>query len=92
MTEFTPWPADLADLYRRKGYWIGRPLCAGVEAQARERPEATAIICGDRRISYGALDRAACDLAARLARDGHGRGDRALVHLPNVAEDRKSVV
>lgn len=86
MTEFTPWPEDLAALYRRKGYWIGRPLCAALEEQARTRPEATAVICGQRRIGYGALDRAASDLAARLAADGFGPGDRALVQLPNVAE------
>lgn len=84
--DFTPWPDDLARRYRRKGYWTGQPLTAGVEAQAARRPEAVAIICGARRISYAALDRRAAALAARLAARGFGHGDTALVQLPNVAE------
>lgn len=86
MIEFTPWPEDLARHYRASGYWIGRPLSAGIEAQAKARPEATAIICGARRVSYADLDRAAGALAGRLARAGLGHGDTALVQLPNVAE------
>ena len=86
MIDFTRWPEDLARHYRARGHWIGRPLSAGVEAQARARPDATALICGTREISYAALDRAATNLAARLAAQGLGRGDTALVQLPNVAE------
>ena len=86
MTEFTPWPADLAELYRRKGYWIGRPLCAAIKDQASRQPDAIAVICGNRRISYDAMERAATVLASRLAAEGFGHGDRALVQLPNVAE------
>ena len=26
MIEFTPWPDDLAQRYRARGYWIDRPL------------------------------------------------------------------
>lgn len=86
MIEFTRWPDDLAARYRARGYWIGRPLCAAVEVQARDRPEAPAILCGGRRISYADLDGAAGRLAARLAAQGLGHGDTALVQLPNVAE------
>lgn len=86
MIEFTPWPRPLARLYRQRGYWIGRSLCAAVEGHARADPDRTAIICGDRRISYGRLDRSAAILAARLSAQGLGRGDTAIVQLPNVAE------
>ena len=86
MIEFTPWPEELAQIYRQRGYWIGRPLCAGMEAQASARPEATAIICKGRQVSYAELDRAATNLAAYLSGRGLGHGDTALVQLPNVAE------
>ncbi|SNT76298.1 (2,3-dihydroxybenzoyl)adenylate synthase [Paracoccus seriniphilus] len=86
MIEFTKWPKELADLYRQRGYWAGKPLCAAVERQARLRPEAVAIICGNRQITYSAFDRAATNLAARLANVGLGQGDTALVQLPNSAE------
>jgi 2,3-dihydroxybenzoate-AMP ligase len=86
MIEFTHWPQDLAQRYRDRGYWQGRSLAAGMEAQAAQNPDATAIICGDRSISYARLDRAASALAGHLARTGLGHGDTALVHLPNRAE------
>ncbi len=86
MIEFTPWPPELAERYRRRGYWIGRPLCAAVEAHARLRPDAIALICGKRRITYAQLDCAAANLAARLSAQGLRCGDTALVQLPNIAE------
>lgn len=86
MSEFTEWPQEFADLYRQRGYWAGQPLSAAVERQARTRPDQTAIICGERHISYGEFDALSCNLAAYLARAGLGQGDRALVQLPNVAE------
>ena len=46
MTDFTPWPDDLAQRYRQKGYWLDAPLTRGLETQARQRPEACAIRCG----------------------------------------------
>ncbi|WP_138466696.1 (2,3-dihydroxybenzoyl)adenylate synthase [Poseidonocella sp. HB161398] len=86
LVAFERWPAHLADRYRARGYWLGKPLCHGAEAQARHRPGATAILCGDRAVSYGDLDAQARALAARLAQAGFGHGDTALVQLPNVAE------
>ncbi|WP_134681712.1 (2,3-dihydroxybenzoyl)adenylate synthase [Paracoccus ravus] len=86
MIEFTPWPEDLAQSYRDRGYWLGRSLAAGLEAQAARNPDATAILCGARHISYGQLERAARALATHLCRTGLGHGDTALVHLPNRAE------
>ncbi|RLL71951.1 (2,3-dihydroxybenzoyl)adenylate synthase [Paenirhodobacter hankyongi] len=86
MTDFTPWPDDLAQRYRQKGYWLDAPLTRGLDAQVRSRPEACAILCGARAISYGALDRMATALARRLLARGLRPGDRALVQLPNRAE------
>lgn len=86
MIEFSRWPAEFADRYRSKGYWIDQPLTRGFEQQRQARPNAFAIICGERRFSYAEADRLATNLAAGLARQGLGHGDTALVQLPNVAE------
>jgi len=86
MIEFTPWPQDLADRYREAGYWIDQPLTQIIDAQISANPDATAIVCGDRRFSYADLDRLSRNLGARLAVAGLGHGDTALVQLPNVAE------
>ena len=86
MIEFRPWPQDFADRYRAAGYWIDQPLTRILDAQLAVDPGAEALICGSRRFSYADLDRLSGNLAARLARAGLGRGDTALVQLPNLAE------
>lgn len=80
------WPDDLAARYRARGYWLDQPLTHILDRQRSERPGATALICGDRQISYAAFDDLAANLAARLAAAGLGHGDTALVQLPNCAE------
>lgn len=84
--EFHPWPASLATRYRERGYWIDRPLTRILGEQRAARPDAVAIICGERRLTYAALDTLSTNLAARLAEKGLGHGDTALVQLPNIAE------
>ncbi|MBD9526589.1 (2,3-dihydroxybenzoyl)adenylate synthase [Paracoccus sp. PAR01] len=86
MIEFTPWPDNLARRYREAGYWIGQPLTRMLDQQVATRPDATAIVCGSRRLSYADLDRQSRHLAGRLAAKGFGHGDTALVQLPNLAE------
>lgn len=86
MIEFSPWPQDFADRYRAAGYWIDQPLTRILDAQLAVDPGAEALICGSRCFSYADLDRLSGNLAARLARAGLGRGDTALVQLPNLAE------
>ncbi|SMO74081.1 (2,3-dihydroxybenzoyl)adenylate synthase [Paracoccus laeviglucosivorans] len=86
MIEFTPWPQDQARRYREAGYWIDQPMTHLLDAQLAVQPDATAIVCADRRFSYADLDRLSRHLAARLAAQGLGHGDTALVQLPNVAE------
>lgn len=83
---FERWPEHLASHYRRQGYWLDQPLTRILENQKLARPEAIAIICGERQISYGALDTMSSSLATRLSQHGLGHGDTALVQLPNLAE------
>ncbi|MDZ7927161.1 MAG: (2,3-dihydroxybenzoyl)adenylate synthase [Agrobacterium sp.] len=84
--EFVRWPEDLARRYRDRGYWIDRPLSDILTRQVERQPDAVALICGDRRFTYADLDRQSSNLAGHLAAAGIGRGDTALVQLPNIAE------
>ena len=84
--EFERWPEDFVRRYRERGYWIDRPLSGILAEQVQRRPDATALICGDRRFSYADLDRQSSNLAGHLSAAGIGRGDTVLVQLPNIAE------
>ncbi|MDP9789641.1 (2,3-dihydroxybenzoyl)adenylate synthase [Agrobacterium tumefaciens] len=84
--EFERWPEDFVRRYRERGYWTDRPLSGILTEQVERRPDATALICGDRRFSYADLDRQSSNLAGHLAAAGVGKGDTALVQLPNIAE------
>ena len=53
---------------------------------ARARPTADAVICRDRRLTYGALGAAADELARALLAAGVRKGDRVAVLLPNRPE------
>lgn len=57
-----------------------------LEASADRLPEKTAVICGQRRVTYHELDAAANRLAHSLADMGVRRGDRVAIHLPNSIE------
>ncbi len=46
----------------------------------------TALVAGDRRLSYGELDAASDRLAAALVRRGLKRGERAVVFMDNAWE------
>lgn len=84
--EFERWPDDLARRYRERGYWIDRPLSHMLAQQVQRQPDATVLICGDRRFTYADLDRQSSNLAGHLSAAGVGKGDTALVQLPNIAE------
>lgn len=83
---FTRWPAAFAERYRQAGYWIGEPLSHMLAVQVETQPDAVAVVCGERQLSYAELDALSSNLAQRLANHGLGQGDRALVQLGNQAE------
>lgn len=72
--------------YRARGYWRDRTLGRLLTETARKWPERTALVDGDRRWTYAELDKWADLVAAGLHGNGIGKGDRVIVHLPNVAE------
>ena len=61
-------------------------LATLLEDSARTYPDRTAIIQGDRRLSYAEVDASARRVAALLAARGIGNGDRVALAIPNIAE------
>ncbi|MBO1002867.1 class I adenylate-forming enzyme family protein [Pseudogracilibacillus auburnensis] len=53
---------------------------------ARKYPEAEAVICMGRRVSYEELDQSVNRLASSLRENGVGARDRVILFLPNVLE------
>jgi 3-oxocholest-4-en-26-oate---CoA ligase len=56
------------------------------ETMAREVPDREAVVCGERRITFGELDRRANRLAHLLAAHGIGTGDAVAISLTNRPE------
>lgn len=63
-----------------------RTIGEDLRAQAARDPAREAVVAGERRLSYGELDRAADALADDLRRRGVGRGDRVAFVMHNSAE------
>lgn len=83
---FPPWPADFAERYRAAGYWRDQLLGSWMWPRAEEHGDRTALVDGDRRITYHALAEHTDALAEALLAHGLDRGDRVLVQLPNCWE------
>jgi len=64
---------------------IETTLHAAIARTSRRRPELTAVISGDRRVSYGELNARANDMARRLRGAGVRRGDTVVVCMPRCA-------
>ncbi|MGB6006653.1 (2,3-dihydroxybenzoyl)adenylate synthase [Castellaniella sp.] len=80
------WPTALADRYRAAGHWRNETFGAWLRERATAHPDAIAVIGGGQRWTYAELDRRASALAAGFLRSGLRRGDRVLVHLPNIPD------
>ena len=83
---FVGWPPELAERYRATGLWEGLTVDAMVERSARRRPDKTALVAGEQRLSYAELVARSRALAARLAALGLRAGERVLMQLPNSVE------
>ncbi|HEV7863925.1 MAG TPA: AMP-binding protein, partial [Acidimicrobiia bacterium] len=89
-----PFPAEVAERYRRDGYWRGERLgdllrqwaSAGGDRPAVSGARATGAAKAPAPMSYAGLDGAADRLAYGLRRLGLARGDRVVVQLPNIVE------
>lgn len=81
---FAGYPTEVAERYRSLGYWTDELLHEPLFAAVARHPERTAVVAGDEVLSYGELGDRVLRVAAGLAELGVGRGDRVVVHLPNV--------
>ncbi len=64
----------------------GRCLHEGFEMQVEQRPDAIAVVCEGRRVTYAELNRRANRLARRLSEHGVGPETRVAISLPRSIE------
>ncbi len=81
-----PWPEDDAARWRSLGYWEDITLWEMLRQTAEARPEAIALIHGERRIAYRELLQTSERLARRLAASGLRPLDRVVLQIHNVPE------
>lgn len=81
-----PWPPEMADRYRRKGYWRDLDLGSWWCRRAADFADRIALVDGDRRWRYRELDTWVERLAAGVLAAGFEPGDRLLIQLPNRVE------
>jgi len=81
-----PFPPEIAQRYRERGYWQERPLREEFAAVFQKFADRVALIDGDRQYTYGDIDRISDNLALNLLELGLKPMDRVVPTLPNVAE------
>jgi len=81
-----PFPPEDARRWRAKGYWQDRSLAEEFAVVFDRYASRIALIDGERRYSYGDVDRLSTRLALNLLALGMKPLDRAVLTLPNVAE------
>ncbi|GAA0583849.1 AMP-binding protein [Kribbella sandramycini] len=81
-----PWPDDVAEQYRRQGYWQGRSLGDLLVDACATYAGKTAVVCGDERLTYAEVAARADQAARHFAQLGIRPLDRVVVQLPNVPE------
>ena len=83
---YVGWSDDAARRYREAGLWEGLTVSEMVARTAGRHPEKTAVVYGDRRITYRQLISDSRKLALGLLALGLKPQDRAVMQLPNIPE------
>ncbi|MFY0408447.1 (2,3-dihydroxybenzoyl)adenylate synthase [Solicola sp. PLA-1-18] len=78
-----PWPDDVAERYRREGYWEGRPIGDLLWEVADGAADRVAVVDGGTRLTYAELVDRADAAGGRLLDAGLRADDRVLVQLAN---------
>ncbi len=86
MEGVTPWPRELAESYRRAGYWRGQTFGDVVADWASAHGDAPALVGGGQRLSYREMAARADGCAEKLLDLGIKPGDRVVIQLPNIVE------
>ena len=82
----TPWPEEFARRYREQDYWANITLHDMLAHSIRAAPQRTALVQGERRLSYAQLGEAIDRLARPLIDLGFRPRDRVVFQLPNSIE------
>lgn len=82
----TPWPQEYARRYRAAGCWEDITLDEMLRRSARARPDALAIVEGDRALTYAQLVEQVERLAAHLTALGLRPRERVIFQLGNSTE------
>ena len=80
------WPADVAERYRRDGYWTGITIGQMFAASVTAHGSRTALVAGKQRLTYTELGAQVDRVAAHLLRLGFRTYDRVILQLPNLAD------
>jgi 2,3-dihydroxybenzoate-AMP ligase len=86
LTKYPSWPKEFADFYRKENCWRGETFGTMLRERAKSQSERIAVTSGEISLSYAALDNEADRLAAGFQALGIKKGDRVVLHLPNVIE------
>lgn len=78
-----PYPADFAQRYREKGYWIGQNIDDFIKQSAQKYPTQIAVIDADRTIRYQQFEQDIDLCAMNLHQIGLSSGDKAVLQMPN---------
>jgi len=81
-----PWPADVAQRYRARGYWTGETIGSVFDRSVATNGDRVAVVDGDRRLTYRQLAGLVDRLAHHLAEREIVGGARVVFQLPNVLE------
>ena len=82
----TAWPEEFARRYRQQGYWADITLHDMLTNSIKAAPDRTALVHGDRRMTYAQLGAAIDRLAGYLIDRGFRPLDRVVFQLPNSIE------
>lgn len=82
----TPWPKELAETYRKQGYWQDITLWDVLLQAAEKWPGKAALVDGERRFTYQDLKEKSERLAVHLAALGLKPQERVILQIPNMAE------
>lgn len=78
-----PYPAEFAEIYRKKGYWLGQNLSDFLRESAQKYPQNIAVYDGDTALSYAEFDHLVDYCTSHLYQHGLRAGDKAVVQMPN---------
>ncbi|MDZ7931356.1 MAG: AMP-binding protein [Rhodococcus sp. (in: high G+C Gram-positive bacteria)] len=81
-----PYPEEFAERYRAEGIWIDRTFSEFLFDAIERSSGRIAFSSGDAHTTYAELGERILRLAAGLQHEGIERGDRVVVHLPNIVE------